>query len=107
MPGETISVAIGQGAVTVTPIQLARMIGAVASGGDLPQPHLLKNLNAKTGSFPLADDTVEQVTQGMWGSINEGGTGSSLETSEYRLLRQVRHCSSRELRRGKQAGQER
>ena len=31
--GETISVGIGQGAVAVTPIQLARAIGAIASGG--------------------------------------------------------------------------
>ena len=40
--GETISVAVGQGAVTVTPMQLARMTAAVASGGNLVQPHLLK-----------------------------------------------------------------
>jgi penicillin-binding protein 2 len=77
--GETISVAIGQGAVTVTPIQLARMIAAVANGGTLVQPHLLKNLTPKPERFPLADDTVEQVTQGMYGVINEGGTGSSLK----------------------------
>src|SRR5580658_6072404 len=77
--GETISVAIGQGSVTVTPLQLARMIGAVASGGDLPQPHLLKNLSGKMDRFPLAEETVEQVTQGMYGVINEGGTGASLK----------------------------
>ncbi len=77
--GETISVAIGQGAVMVTPIQLVRMIAAVATGGDLLQPHLLKNFSAKADRFPLAEDTVEQVTQGMYGVINEGGTGSSLK----------------------------
>lgn len=77
--GETISVAIGQGSVTVTPLQLARMIAAVANGGDLVQPHMLKNLTVKTDHFPLAEDTVEQVTQGMWGVINEGGTGSTLK----------------------------
>jgi penicillin-binding protein 2 len=77
--GETISVAIGQGAVMVTPIQLVRMIAAVGSGGDLPQPHLLKNLSAKMDHFSLSEDTVEQVTQGMYGVINEGGTGSSLK----------------------------
>jgi penicillin-binding protein 2 len=78
--GETISVAIGQGAVTVTPIQLARMIGAVASGGTLAEPHLLKNSpNIKAEQFPLAEDTVEQVTQGMYDVMNEpGGTGYAL-----------------------------
>ena len=77
--GETISVSIGQGAVTVTPIQLVRMIAAVANGGELVQPHLLKNFTAKPDHFPLSDDTVEQVTQGMYGVINEGGTGASLK----------------------------
>jgi len=77
--GETISVAIGQGAVTVTPIQLVRMIAAVATGGDLPQPHLLKSFSGKVDHFPLAENTVEKVTQGMYGVINEGGTGSSLK----------------------------
>ncbi len=77
--GETISVSIGQGAVTVTPIQMVRMIAAVATGGELLQPHLLKNFTAKTDRFPLSEDTVEQVTQGMYGVINEGGTGASLK----------------------------
>jgi penicillin-binding protein 2 len=79
-PGSTISVAIGQGAVMVTPIQLARMITAVANGGTLIQPHLLKNaMGVKSDSFPLSDDTVEKVTDGMWGVVNEpDGTTSGL-----------------------------
>ena len=39
--GETISVGIGQGAVAVTPIQLARAIGGIASGGDFKRPHVV------------------------------------------------------------------
>ena len=39
--GETISVGIGQGAVAVTPIQLARAIGGIASGGDFERPHVV------------------------------------------------------------------
>lgn len=79
-PGSTISVAIGQGAVMTTPIQLARMIVAVASGGTLIQPHLWKNApESKPGSFPISDDTVQQVTDGMWGVVNEpDGTTSGL-----------------------------
>ena len=38
--GETISVGIGQGAVATTPVQLARAIGGIASGGRLVQPHV-------------------------------------------------------------------
>jgi penicillin-binding protein 2 len=71
-PGSTISVAIGQGAVTATPVQLARMIAAIANGGTLIQPHFLKNAtDLKVRSFPLSVDTVEQVTDGMWGVVNE------------------------------------
>jgi penicillin-binding protein 2 len=41
--GETISVGIGQGAVAVTPIQLARAIGGIAMGGTLYRPHVVKS----------------------------------------------------------------
>jgi len=37
--GETISVGIGQGAIEATPIQLARVIGGIASGGHMVRPH--------------------------------------------------------------------
>jgi len=39
--GETISVGIGQGAVTTTPIQLARAYGGIAMGGVLYRPHVV------------------------------------------------------------------
>ena len=71
-PGSTISVAIGQGPITVTPVQLARMISAVANGGTLIPPHLLKGATGlKPASFPISDDTVQQLTDAMWGVVNE------------------------------------
>jgi penicillin-binding protein 2 len=71
-PGSTISVAIGQGPITATPVQLARMIAAVANGGTLIAPHLSKDAtNLKPASFPLSDDTVQQLTNAMWGVVNE------------------------------------
>ncbi len=73
-PGETISVSIGQGAVIVTPIQVAYMIGGLASGGDFKQPHLLKDAqNIGERRVSISDSTVEKVTQGMYGVVNEGG----------------------------------
>jgi penicillin-binding protein 2 len=76
-PGETISVAVGQGAVVVTPLQLARMVGGVAMGGVFKQPHLLKDAK-QVGEerFPLSEDTVEKLTQAMFGVVNEGGTAA-------------------------------
>ncbi len=80
-PGSTISVSIGQGSVMVTPLQVAYVIGGIASAGTFKQPHLLKDA-AHVGEMhvDLSEDTVEQVTQGMYGVINEaGGTGNSVK----------------------------
>ncbi|HEU5298180.1 MAG TPA: penicillin-binding protein 2 [bacterium] len=40
-PGDAVNMSIGQGAVTVTPLQVARMVSSVANGGTLFQPHVL------------------------------------------------------------------
>jgi len=85
-PGETISVAIGQGATTTTPLQLAMTIGGIASGGVFKQPHLLKTKqNVPDFRFPLAEHTTEIITQAMYGVVNEGGTAaaSRLEGIEF------------------------
>jgi penicillin-binding protein 2 len=82
-PGETVSVAIGQGAVTTTPLQLARMIGGIASGGVFMQPHMLKDApNVGEEKFPLSDSTVEKITEDMYGVINRGGTGAALKLQD-------------------------
>ena len=71
-PGETISVAVGQGATTVTPVQLASMVAGVAEGGNFHRPHmLLGETKTEEPSFPISEDTVEQVSQGMYGVVNE------------------------------------
>lgn len=60
-PGEVISVGIGQGAIEVTPLQLARAIGGIASGGVLVQPHLV---------FPseLSPEELQQIQTTYTGS---------------------------------------
>jgi penicillin-binding protein 2 len=63
-----------------TPVQLARMIAAVASGGTLLRPHLLKNASEPPAEvFPLSDDTVQQITDALWGVVNEPN-GTTSET---------------------------
>lgn len=52
--GETISVGIGQGAIAVTPIQLARAIGAIASDGLLVTPHVANPHDLPPGITPTA-----------------------------------------------------
>ncbi len=75
-PGENISVAIGQGALTVTPIQLARAIGGLAMGGVWHRPHLVKDQPDKPHELALNPENVEKVISGMCGVVNEeAGTG--------------------------------
>jgi penicillin-binding protein 2 len=79
--GETISVAIGQGAVTATPLQLAHTIGGIAMGGVFKQPHLLKDApNVGEERFNISESTVQKVTDAMYGVVNEAhGTAGALK----------------------------
>lgn len=77
-PGETISVAIGQGATTVTPLQMAEAIGGMSVGGHWYQPHLVKEAvkMIPVRSAQLNPENLRQVINGMYGVVNEaGGTG--------------------------------
>jgi len=92
-PAETISVAIGQGPLIVTPLQVANMTAAVANGGKVFQPHVVRYVDRvqKDGSYKrfrvpskvihevqLAPDAVQAVRNGLWRVVNEqGGTGSN------------------------------
>jgi penicillin-binding protein 2 len=75
--GETPSVSIGQGALIVTPVQLVRAIGGLAMGGVWHHPHLLEALGKteKPTVWALDPDNVKDVIDGMYGVVNEGGTG--------------------------------
>jgi penicillin-binding protein 2 len=75
--GETISVAIGQGALTVTPVQLAHAIGGLAMGGVWHKPHLMRDQvpPEPARKADLNMDNVAKVIYGLYGVVNEGGTG--------------------------------
>jgi penicillin-binding protein 2 len=84
-PGETISVAIGQGAVSVTPISLATMIATVANGGTLVTPHLLHAIDDGEGWRPvpppaprsvlsMKPDLLQAVRDGLFLAVNGAGT---------------------------------
>jgi penicillin-binding protein 2 len=86
--GETISVGIGQGAVAATPIQMARAIGGIASGGLLVRPHVINptdlpanvvpasNVPAET-RLPLDPKNWEIITDAMANVVSPGGTAPS------------------------------
>jgi len=85
--GETISVGIGQGAVAATPIQMARALGAIASGGRMVRPHVTNPTDLPPGIIPAqagpAETTIpidpknwEIITDAMADVVNPGGTAA-------------------------------
>jgi penicillin-binding protein 2 len=51
LPGDNIQMAIGQGYVTVTPLQLATAYAAIANGGKICTPHLVDRIEYPDGSL--------------------------------------------------------
>jgi len=85
--GETISVGIGQGQVSVTPVSMAVYAATMANGGTRVTPHLLKAIDEGNGWKPvpapppqsvvqLDPEKLQAVRDGMWGVVNGGGTGN-------------------------------
>ncbi len=85
--GETISVAIGQGPLLVTPLQIAALTACVANRGLPVVPRLVAN---GTGSGdedrkarPIRPDVLETVIRGMWKSVNDEGTGRGAKVDGF------------------------
>lgn len=60
--GETLIVAIGQGALLVTPLQMAVMISAVANGGQLWTPRLVKQVEHPDGRVVMRSSPERRAT---------------------------------------------
>ncbi|MFZ6017902.1 MAG: penicillin-binding protein 2 [Nitrospirota bacterium] len=75
--GETFNTAIGQGYVSATPIQMAVMTGAIANGGNLYRPTLIKDLRpVLSGKAKIRPETLDIIESALSGVVNEpGGTG--------------------------------
>jgi penicillin-binding protein 2 len=96
--GETLPVAIGQGYVLMTPIQLASMIATVANDGIVRRPHLVKRIVDADGkslkefepeiisktNISLAN--LRKVKQGLLDVVNAaGGTGANARLGDVRI----------------------
>ena len=85
-PGETISVSIGQGQVSVTPVSMAVYAATLGNGGVRITPHLVKAIDGGAGFKPVpapppqstvevTPEKLQAIRDGMWGVVNGGGTG--------------------------------
>ncbi|MFC2169460.1 penicillin-binding protein 2, partial [Acidobacteriota bacterium] len=94
-PGETISVSIGQGALLVTPLQIAVHTSLIANRGAKITPHLFhkNSLNSdlsgreeklvQENSTGINQASFEKVIKGMWESVNESGTSRATRIEGY------------------------
>jgi penicillin-binding protein 2 len=98
-PGETLSVAIGQGGNDATPIGLARMIATVANGGTLVTPHVMRAVDRGQGWEPIAQaplitppvalnpQMLAVVHEGLWQAVNsQTGTARSASLPGYDVV---------------------
>ncbi len=96
-PGETISVSIGQGPLLVTPLQIAAHTALIANRGRKIVPHLLKSVVKGTKRdeesaflspgqrIEIKPDIFEEVIKGMWGSVNDEGTGRAAYLKDFEV----------------------
>jgi penicillin-binding protein 2 len=88
--GETLVSGIGQGAVLVTPIQMANMISAIANGGTLYRPQLVQQVQDVDGNlieeYPatvmervsVSERTLRLIRDALRGTVEDPkGTGKS------------------------------
>lgn len=79
-----INLAIGQGEVLVTPVQMATLYAAVGNGGTIYQPHIVKKITdsygaetiispKETGRLPLNQTQLDFLVNAMTGVTEEGG----------------------------------
>ncbi len=66
-PGETANMSIGQGDLQVTPIQLANYTAALANGGTLWRPHLVRAIVDTSGPKPTVTQTIAPEARGELG----------------------------------------
>ncbi|MGD0336766.1 MAG: penicillin-binding protein 2 [Candidatus Omnitrophota bacterium] len=85
--GDTANLSIGQGYVSVTPLQITRMMAVFANAGNVVRPYIVKAIGNKDISFSqrksthlnLKDTTIGYIRDGLRKVItDEGGTGNVL-----------------------------
>ncbi|MCG2772578.1 MAG: penicillin-binding protein 2 [Desulfobacterales bacterium] len=82
--GDTISVSIGQGYNLTTPIQMARVVAAIANGGSVYKPYIVEKVESPAGEIlyrakpevqsrlGASPATLEVVRQSLVGVVNDG-----------------------------------
>lgn len=86
--GDTLNLAIGQGFLLSTPLQIARFITAIASNGKLFTPKINQNRKTEFSSINIREEYLNFIKQGFYEVVNSpGGTGyySRLNTDGIKM----------------------
>jgi penicillin-binding protein 2 len=90
--GDTINLSIGQGYLGVTPLQVAVVTAAVANGGTIVRPHVVRRIISSNGptekdfapeavkSISIPDSELAVIREGMRGAVTHG-TATSAHSS--------------------------
>lgn len=73
-PGDTLHMAIGQGFVTVTPLEVSNLISTVAAGGKIYSPHLELKKQISESKFNFKKEDLNLVKSGLALVPKNGGT---------------------------------
>jgi penicillin-binding protein 2 len=71
-PSETLGLAIGQSRLLVTPIQVARMMAAIANGGRLVTPHIIRPDSSSSSTSPADPQAIAELHPDTLVRIREG-----------------------------------
>jgi penicillin-binding protein 2 len=81
--GDTYFTAIGQFGFLTTPIQMLRAYAAIANGGTLVEPHVIKGKQGAVTDLGLNQEYLKVIHEGMRATVNtDGGTARSLERKD-------------------------
>lgn len=84
--GDTYFTAIGQYGFQATPLQMLRAYAALASGGTLMTPHVVKGDVGTSIDIGLDPDNLKIIHEGMRKTVNfPGGTARGLERSDVAI----------------------
>lgn len=84
--GDTYLTSIGQYGFQITPIQMLRAYAAIANGGTLVTPHVIKGEQGATVNLNLNQENLKVVTEGMRRTvIQNGGTARALERKDVEI----------------------
>lgn len=76
----------GQG-IAVTPIQMVRAVAAIANGGNLMEPHLVKEIKDESGSFEIKPKIIRQVIKSSTAQLMKEMMVSAVEEGEAKVFR--------------------